>query len=551
MKTKRFTLIALLSTLILSIPTASHAQWKGFVSGVKSAVKTGPKGAVEGVIDAAAGMVGANKGNKKPGSGNGGNGSGNGGNGNGNGNSGDGGDTGDGHYVSKHKACDPGAKPEGAGLLGTSHHIIEVDFDLCWQCVTPTYDEVFAIPVGDTKKWRFYNVETGKQVGNKEWKASTEPHFNKGVCAVQDPETKQWFILDKIGNTTPLAKNIISVTNFLDGVAIASTSYTDHFYINTKGQRIYPNVKLDENEIYPLIDGTRRMFKGKSSAGGGAYGYMDAHGNVVIKPRFLEARNFGSGVAIVFDYKSTQNQYWVINTMGHKVSVIPEKYAKVKWTQSCFMSDFVNSAAVVKNYETDKFDIVSPTMKVMASFDDASPFYLKTSPAKAQVCVVKNKEWEYPKFCTTSGDIINYANPMTLAGTRLIGTGNTDPWYETKNDKGEKTLRMPEPIMAEEKTNNPKDAWQIPEWKYTGYGVFPGSLTNDTGYVMNYEGLIRIVNWKYEKIEKYSADGYAKANKASTAGWRVLNCTWVEDLDWHMVFIDQYGNVKVEIVKSE
>ena len=68
---------------------------------------------------------------------------------------------------------------------------------------------------------------------------------------------------------------------------------------------------------------------------------------------------------------------------------------------------------------------------------------------------------------------------------------------------------------------------------------------------MNYEGLIRIVNWKYEKIEKYSADGYAKANKASTAGWRVLNCTWVEDLDWHMVFIDQYGNVKVEIVKSE
>lgn len=536
MRTKRLTLIALLSTLILSVPTDSHAQWKGFVSGaVKSAVKTGPKGAVEGVIDAAAGMVGANKGNKKPGNGN-------------SGNSGDGDDTGDGRYVSKHKDCDPGEKPEGAGIWG-SGYVVEVDFDLCWECVTPTYDNIFAIPVGNTKRWRFYSVENGKQIGNKEWKASAEPHFNNGVCAVQDPDTKQWFILDKYGNTTPLAKNIISVTNFLDGAAIASNSSVDHFYINTKGQRIYPNAKPCDNEIYPLIDGTRRLFKGNSAIGSPAYGYLDGQGNVVIKPKYLEARNFGSGYAIVFDYEATQNQYWLINTMGNKVSVIPDKYAPVKWTHSCFVSDFVLSAAVAKNRETDKYDIISPQMKVKASFDVASPFCLKTMPAGAQVCIVKNNDWKYPKFYNVAGEEAKgYHNPMGGG----IGIDPVEPWYETSNAKGETIVRIPEAVMTEELVDNVKDAWQVPRWKYTGYGVFPGSLTNDLGYVLSHEGVRRIIKkWNYEKIDSYSADGYAKAVKASTAGWRVVGCSWVEELDRHMVFIDLRGNVKVEIVKVE
>jgi hypothetical protein len=82
--------------------------------------------------------------------------------------------------------------------------------------------------------------------------------------------------------------------------------------------------------------------------------------------------------------------------------------------------------------------------------------------------------------------------------------------------------------------------------------VFPGSLTNDLGYVLSHEGVRRIIKkWNYEKIDSYSADGYAKAVKASTAGWRVVGCSWVEELDRHMVFIDLRGNVKVEIVKSE
>ena len=104
------------------------------------------------------------------------------------------------------------------------------------------------------------------------------------------------------------------------------------------------------------------------------------------------------------------------------------------------------------------------------------------------------------------------------------------------------------PILASELSMPAKMAWVNPSWEFTGFSVFHGGLTNDVGYVMDYEGIIRKYNWRYEKPDVYSADGYAKAIKKSTKGWRKQVSTWIEDLEDHMVFIDKFGEVMVEII---
>ena len=58
-------------------------------------------------------------------------------------------------------------------------------------------------------------------------------------------------------------------------------------------------------------------------------------------------------------------------------------------------------------------------------------------------------------------------------------------------------------------------------------------------------------NTKYEKLDAYSMDGYAKAVKKSTAEWRLLVSTWVEDLEEHMVFVDKFGKPVVEVISNK
>ena len=516
---KSFFIIVFLLALGITSANAQGGVWKGFKSGVRSAVDKGVVKSVTDVVDAAAGMVGANEGNPRPGSGN------SGGNGSGNG-----------RYVSKHKECDPGPQPEGAGAWTPVQEVKAEVGEFRWLCVTDSYDGVFGIPDQKTNKWRFYRTEGGKPIDGKEWKAADEPHFNNGVCAVQDPTSKQWFVLNKDGKTIPLAKNITKVTNFMDGVAIASLGYSGYFFINDKGQKVFPAAVPDKDEIYPLIDGNRRLFYGK-----GGYGFIDAQGNVVIKPQYEEARNYGSGVAVVFSYEKTQNKYWLIDKQGKKVSEVPEQYAKVGWTRNCNVGDFVKSSTVAKNNSTGKYDIIGTDMKVKASFDYASPFCQLKTPVTAAVCVVKNDDWKYPKFCNTFGELLNYGNPPQPTAPP------TEHWYETSNAKGEKTVRKP---YIEGEMVSAKQAWSASRWEYSGI-CFSESGSTDTGYVMNYEGLMRLYDRRYQLPENYSIDGYAKAIIRSTAGWRVVGCTWVEDLKDHTVFIDRNGKVTVEVVAEK
>lgn len=477
---------------------------------------------IDNVVDAAAGMVGANKGNPhNPG-----------------GSSNSGSSKGGGSKGSANTP-DPG-HGEGAGKWKPVPTVVVKDKDFCWECVSPSYDGIFFVKVGYKNMYRFYRTKGGEPVSRSVWKANSEPRFNNGVCAVQSAASRRWYILKSNGDSIALDPSIKMMTNFLDGVAIAG-DYGKKYFINDKGQRVFPNAVPDEFEIYPLIDGTRRMFHGQ-----GGYGYIDAHGNVVIKPQYAEARNFGGGWAIVYDATATQNKYWVIDNMGKKVSEIPSKYAKVSWTRNCYVSDFVHSAAVAKNEETGKYDIISPKMDIKASFDDASPFCRKSVPSDAAVCVVKNNDWEYPQFCNTNGTVLDqYENPMKWLKRP------TQPWYETYNDKNEKTVRMPSVFSGYSHVElyfNAKDAWGTPRWEYTGINVSGGNLATDKGFLFDYHGVLGMFNWKYTKPDSFSADGHAKCNMKSTKEWRKQVSRWIEELEDHMVFVNTDGEITVEIV---
>ena len=254
----------------------------------------------------------------------------------------------------------------GAGKWGGAPSI-QIDFDgFCWECVSPSYEGIFCIPIGSSsRKFRFYKVDGGEQVGRSDWMANEEPHFNGGVCAVKSLSSRRWYILKSSGDSIALDPKITAVTNFMDGVAIASMGYGNNFFINDKGQKVYPNVKPNKAEIYPLIDGTRRLFSGD-----GGYGYLDAHGNVVIKPQYGEARNFSGGLAIVYDMMNTSEKFWIIDTMGKKVSEVPPTYASYGWTHSCWMSDFIHSAAVAKNNDTGKYDIEGTKEFLLSHLDE-------------------------------------------------------------------------------------------------------------------------------------------------------------------------------------
>jgi len=429
---------------------------------------------------------------------------------------------------------EPGAGP------WRSVPIVAIDFKgFCWECTSPSYDGIFCVKVESKpgKVYRFFRTRDGEQITKSDWKALQEPHFNKGVCAVRSSSSRRWYILKSNGDSIALDAKIVGVSNFFDGVAIAGTS-SEKFFINDKGQRIYPGVKPTTYQNYPLMGGTRRLFEASEGKG-----YLDAHGKIVIKPQYSYASNFNDDYAFVYDMMGTSDKYLLINRMGKKVCEIPSRYILGSWSKSLAISDFVNGGAVAQNQETGKYDIVDAQMHVMASFDEASPFCLKSMPSTAGVCVVMNKDWPYPKFCTASGRVIDtYNNPAVLLKRP------TDPFIEVANKKGEK--RIIKPTVFDELRINPEEAWVKPCWMYTGYSHINNSLTTDTGYIMDYEGIIRPFNGKYVQYDPFSADGFAKATMQSTKEWRRLGLTggWAESLEDHMVFVDTQGTVLVEIV---
>ena len=435
----------------------------------------------------------------------------------------------------------------GAGEWYKDLPSIKIDFeDFSLDNVGDVYDGIFYVKVNGRpfNTYRFYRVKTATQLGHSEWSAFHEPRFNNGVCAVRstvpysgDPEKPytckyRWYILKVTGDSIPLDPSITQVTNFYDGLAIASTGpYDERFYINDKGQRVYSHIKLSKSSFdfknYPLTEGIRRLFKSSN----GKFGYMDAHGNVIIQPQYDKARNFSSGYALVYDYKATGGKWWVIDLYGKQVSVVPDKYDSFTGTT---VTSFINSTAMAHNDETDQVDIVTPLMQLKASYDNASGFFLKNVPADAPVAIVSNSGWEHPLFCTTTGELVK---------------GQVYPFAPYTHYE----LTDPEISSYPDCQQDPSNYLNRLGWHNTGYWATHHTLIGDTDVVYNYKGVVWEYKNSYTKVRQFCAEGYSPGIQCSTANWHKLGLTgeWAQKLEEHYVYFDTNGTILLEFLLPE
>jgi len=154
------------------------------------------------------------------------------------------------------------------------------------------------------------------------------PKFGAGAVIVgcdggkdsQGRMIKDWYILDKKGNTIKLKYDIADATPFNeDGIAaiIARSNYTERRvkYINTKGVEVYIGLSRGQyNYVVPEIGAIRDGLAKFYDTSNKKYGYIDKQGKIVIPAQFVYADDFSEGLAIVQkDYK-----YYFINPQGEQ-----------------------------------------------------------------------------------------------------------------------------------------------------------------------------------------------------------------------------------------
>ena len=411
----------------------------------------------------------------------------------------------------------------GAPRLG-SHPTIEVAFNgYEWAKVTDVYDGIFAIPEYTDRGtvWHFYNVETAAPISRKGWLTQDTPRFDGGVCAACDPTPVkgssatdpkyQWYILHKTGDTTPLDPSITAVGNFCDGLAVAKAN-GKMFFIDDKGKTVAPGSQPRSFDTYPLAD-NRRLFLG----GFMKFGYLDGAGRVVIEPQYSRARNFSSNHAIV---RNSSGKNVIIDTTGRVVSEIPSQYVSFTGTT---VTDFVGGGAVALNTETERYDIITPTLEVRASYDKATAFYNTLIGAEANA-IVMNNGWKHPQLCGANG--------------RTLGQ---DLFVSFRGPNGEEIFIQPEP---DGEADNPlaADLLSRSYWNNTGLRLANVYLGRTRGVLFNSMGE---KCWEYDneyyKPESFSQAGYAKGIVRAKQGPK-------EDTADHNVFFDTTGKIMVEVV---
>lgn len=175
--------------------------------------------------------------------------------------------------------------------------------------VSDVNDGVFTVRKG--QKYAFWTVD-GRKLFDADWEYCSEyrigdsqPTFNGGVAPAKRATAnsagkKPICLLYLDGRIKELPPSYEKVTTFADGLAMVTqkVNYKDkYFYINVRGEKMYPNLEVYGNfndAMRPLSDGLRAY-----PAAYDKWGYIDRNGKIAISPRFAGARDFSEGYAWV------------------------------------------------------------------------------------------------------------------------------------------------------------------------------------------------------------------------------------------------------------
>lgn len=167
----------------------------------------------------------------------------------------------------------------------------------------------------------------GKKLYAPEWEqfGRSKPMWDSGVCVLKDPKVGLPVILYAEGKIREFRKNCGQVSQFVDGISMVVETLEEgvvSYYINPEGEKIYAH--LEENElgyratavVRPVKDGLRAFYSNKS----GAWGYLDATGNVVIEARYHDVRDFANGYALIITKNGNSAGYLAfIDKSGNEV----------------------------------------------------------------------------------------------------------------------------------------------------------------------------------------------------------------------------------------
>ena len=180
--------------------------------------------------------------------------------------------------------------------------------------VYPVYDGVFAI--SENGLLSFYEADSVRCISKGKYKSIDSQHesrFSGNSAMVRSTQMKgkytPYVILHRDGTVKELHPEWTSTCNFADGLACAG--WFDHSYlahnafIDENGEKVLPAYNFDSQrklrdncqvtEVKPISEGLRAFF----SRNDRKWGYLDAKGNIAIKPQFTSARAFREGYAAV------------------------------------------------------------------------------------------------------------------------------------------------------------------------------------------------------------------------------------------------------------
>lgn len=168
--------------------------------------------------------------------------------------------------------------------------------------VTPVSDGMFGVQTFN--KWSFYRIGGGEVFSELVLKAPHgDPLFDSGAVVMEDVQSRNSFfvILYSDGTKKELPTNWAVVTDFVDGVALVKAwdakFKPSFFYINTKGEEIWPHLTCASGRS---VDCTRKLRDNRRAfQQDGLWGYIDGDGRVVIEPQFVIARDFSENHAAV------------------------------------------------------------------------------------------------------------------------------------------------------------------------------------------------------------------------------------------------------------
>lgn len=193
--------------------------------------------------------------------------------------------------------------------------------------------------------------------------------LRKAGSSYDDPD----YLIKPDGTTVALPDEWSFRTIFVDSLAIASVKEGDRNrfrYITPDLKVAFPHLSPsperfeDENDLTPPLSEGLRAFCTEADHYL-RWGYIDAQGNVVIEPQFLNARSFHCGLALVTDLS---NRKFFINKEGKKAF-------DLSWPSYEKVSDFDSGLCAAPGEKYDQTVYYDKSGNLVMTLKRGSPFH--------------------------------------------------------------------------------------------------------------------------------------------------------------------------------